>query len=39
MADTLIKVIIKTINNETFDYEVPKDLPVTQLKEKVRVNK
>ena len=36
MGDTL-KVIIKTINNETYDYEVPRDLSVTQLKEKVKV--
>lgn len=36
MAETL-RLVIKTINNETYDLEVANDIPVTELKEKVRV--
>jgi len=32
-----VRIAIKTINNEVYELEVPKDLPVASLKEKVRV--
>jgi hypothetical protein len=33
-----VRIVIKTINNETHEFHVPRDFPVTSLKERVRVN-
>ena len=33
----MLRVVIKTINNETYDLEVAKDLPIAQLKERLQV--
>ena len=37
-AEETLKLVVKTIDNVSYDFEVPKDLSVTQLKERLKVH-
>ena len=38
MSEETLKLVVKTIDNVSYDFEVPRDLPVTKLKERLKVS-